>query len=77
MTQSVSLKNNKSFNVPEGFHIDIVMDIVDNEVDDEILKYSILVITNDSDEIEDENIKERCYMLSDVLSYGDDLEGCP
>lgn len=77
MTRSISLKTGKNFNVPEGFHIDIVMDIIDNEVDDEILKYPILVITNDNADVEDKNIKERCYMLSDILSYGDDLEGCP
>jgi hypothetical protein len=77
MIQSVTLKNGKCFKIPEGYRIEIVNTIVDNQIDEELIKYNLLIITNMDDSVPDENIRERCYMLSDVLSYGDDIEGCP
>lgn len=77
MTQMVSLKNGKSFNVPEGYHIEITTDIVYDDMAEEVLKYGILVITNDSDSVADEDVKERYYVLSEVVAYGDCIEGCP
>jgi hypothetical protein len=75
--QSVHLTNGKTFQVPDNYNTEIIAYDIYNNIDDEIIKMRLLIITNEDTEESDEKIRMRYYLLSNVVSFGDDIEGCP
>jgi hypothetical protein len=66
----IYLINSKEFEIPDGYHMEITTDNYG-------LKINMLVITNKNNVNNPDEVKERKYILSNVISFGDSIENCP
>lgn len=77
MVETVTLMNGTKFVVPDGYYIDVIGSDIYDEETGEIKSIPFLSINNDDDDTPDENVRERLYRLSNVISFGSEIDGCP
>lgn len=73
---TIHLMTGEHFKVPDGFAVDTTTVNIYNDVTDEIRMIDCLVIHDIVDDDMGFN-KLRYYPLLHIMSWGDEIEGCP